>query len=344
MMKPFAALWRLLIAAAVTAVLIVLLVSGISKPIAAQTRPYTAKFTDASGLHAGADVRIRGVLVGRVEAVDLQREQDQSVASVHFTLDRKYGVVATTRLAVKYQTLTGARYLDVVNPAEGHVSTNLITEVPTAMTQPSFDVTTLFNGLQPVIATLSPEELNTFTANVADFLAGDGSGLEPVLDSMRKLTEFIADRQSVVSTLMRNLTEAAGAMGGHASDMVQILNWANRPDAPIDQAMTVLDEFRKSQLYGPGFVEPVMRLLRYVGFPPGEDRHVPATDIDRALDTAFNNVDNTIDAFKLIPAMWENIPDPSPGATPEPCSKGRAALPEPIDVLINGQRVVLCNQ
>lgn len=343
-MMPYSALWRLLIAAAGTVVLIILLVSAISEPVANQTGTYAARFTDASGLHAGADVRIRGVLVGRVASVDLKRDRDQSVALVHFTLDRQYGVVAASRLAVKYQTLTGARYLDVINPAEGDAVKNMITDVPTTMTQPSFDVTTLFNGLQPVIATLSPEELNTFAANVSDFLAGDGGGLEPILDSMRKLTEFVADRQTVIATLMSNLTEVAGAMGGHASDMVQILAWANRPDGPIDQAMTVLDEFRKSQLYGPGFVEPVMRLLRYIGFPPGEDRHVPATDIDRALDTAFNNVDNTIDAFKLIPAMWENIPDPSPTAVPEPCSQGRAALPEPIDVLVNGQRVVLCNQ
>ena len=45
---------------------LVLLLSGISQPVKAKTRSYTATFTDISGLHEGADVRVRGVLAGRV--------------------------------------------------------------------------------------------------------------------------------------------------------------------------------------------------------------------------------------------------------------------------------------
>ena len=73
------------------------------------------------------------------------------------------------------------------------------------MTQPSFDITTLFNGLQPVLATLSPDEINTFTENAIAFLQGDGNGLGPMLDSIHKLTAFVSDRQQVVATLVRNL-------------------------------------------------------------------------------------------------------------------------------------------
>ena len=36
------------------------------------------------------------------------------------------------------------------------------------MTQPSFDITALFNGLQPVIATLSPDDINTFAENAGN--------------------------------------------------------------------------------------------------------------------------------------------------------------------------------
>ncbi|MEB3980099.1 MCE family protein [Mycobacterium sp. 663a-19] len=333
-MSAKAALWRLAISAAVAGVLLVLLLSGISQPVKVQTRTYTAKFTDISGLHDGADVRVRGVLAGRVLATALQRQQGQSVASVDFTLDKKYGVVSNTRIAVKYQTLTGARYLDVLNPAEEYVPASLVTSVPTAMTQPSFDVTRLFNGLQPVLATLNPEQLNAFAANAANFLSGDGSGFAPVLESIHKLTQFLADRQQVVATLMRNLADVAEVMSGHAHDLTQIIDGLN---TPIDSALTVLDEFRKSQLYGPDFVEPLLRLLTNVGLKPDDD-------IDRALDTALNNLDRTLDAFKLIPVMWENIPPPAAAGEPQPCARGRAQLPTTMDVLLNGQRVVLCNR
>ena len=106
-MSAKAALSRLAISGAVAVVLLILLLSGISQPVKAQTRTYNARFTDISGLHGGADVRVRGVLAGRVLTTALQRQHGQSVASVEFTLDKKYGVVANTRIAVKYQTLTG---------------------------------------------------------------------------------------------------------------------------------------------------------------------------------------------------------------------------------------------
>lgn len=333
-MKSRAALWRLVISVAIALVLFSLVLSGVSSPVKAPTRTYTAKITDISGLHDGADVRVRGVLAGRVLSTALERRQGQSIASIVFTLDKKYGVVSDTRIAVKFQTLTGSRYIDVLNPAEKYSTASLVTTVPTTMTQPSFDITRLFNGLQPVFATLRPEELNAFAANTANFLSGDGSGLAPVLVSIRKLTEFMADREQVVAVLMRNLADAADAMGGHAADLAHMIHMVN---IPLDGVLSVLDELRKSELFGADFTAPLVRLLTNAGFKNGDD-------IDTALDTAFNNLDRTFDAFKLIPVMWENIPAPPEDGQPLPCARGRAQLPMTMDILLNGRRVVLCNR
>ena len=185
-MSPRAAAWRIGVALAVAAVLFVLLSNTLINPVDVHTRTYVAEYTDASGLHPDGDVRVRGVRVGKVDSVDLARVDGHNVAQVRFTLDRKYGITADTRLAIKFQALTGVRYIDITNPVEGYRDADLINQIPTSMTQPSFDVTALFNGLQPVLATLSPEEINTFTANAASFLTGDGSGLAPLLDSIRR--------------------------------------------------------------------------------------------------------------------------------------------------------------
>ena len=66
--------------------------------------------------------------------------------------------------------------------------------------------------------------------------------------------------------------------------------------------------------------------------------------MDSSLNRAFTNVDNFVEAIKLVPAMWDNIPPPSQDGAPLPCSRGRAQLPATMDVLLNGQRVVLCNR
>ena len=333
-MKPISALWRLAIVAAVAILLLVLVSNVITQPVAAKLGAYTADFTDISGLHTGADVRVRGVRVGKVESIQLRRLSGQSIAEVAFTLDSSYSIGTDTRLAVNYQALTGLRYVDVTNASDGVPAASPVRHIPTSMTQPSFDITKLFNGLQPVLSTLSPDDLNTFTANVDTFLSGDGSGLGPVLESIHTLTQFLADRQQIVATLMANLKAVADTMSGHAKDFIQIFDWVNRP---IDAALDVIDEFRKTQIYGPGFTSAVVQLLDSAGFKRG-------VNIDDALDKAFINLDNAFEAFKLVPVMWENIPPPSQQGHPLECSRGRAELPLPVDVLLNGQKVTLCKQ
>lgn len=334
-MKPIGALWRFIVSAVLASLVFILIVNVLRQPVAHDTAQYTAEFTDVSGLHEDADVRVRGVRVGKVEALELKRQGGQSVAVVKMSLDTKYAVVPATRLAVKYQALTGLRYIDVVNPTEQSSPSDVIHDIPIAMTQPSFDITTLFNGLQPALATLSPNDIDTFTENVATFMSGDGNGLGPMLDSIRKLTEFVANRQEVVATLMQNLSNMAGVFGGHSADFVQILEWLNRP---LDAALLVLDEFRKSELYGPAFTSAAVRLLKNIGFTPGQ------ADIDKGLDRAITVFDDYSDAFKRVPVVWDNVQPPADPGTPLPCSRGRAQLPESLDILLNGQRVILCNQ
>lgn len=351
-MKGRAAIWRLAITGGIAVILFILVANVITQPVAGDLRSYIAEFTDASGLHQDADVRFRGVRVGKVDAIDLKRRNGQSVAAVMFTLDKRYGIVSATRLAIKFQSLTGLRYVEVVNPSDKYSTADLMTHVPTTMTQPSLDVTALFNGLQPVFATMSPEDIDTFAANAVNYLSGDGSGLKPLLASVRKLTEFVSDRQQVIATLMRNLSELAGPMSGHSQDLVQILKWVN---IPLDGALNAMDEFRKMQLYGGDFWRPVVRLVENLGFPNHPMEGWSFLDpkfrrpewneqnLDQGLDRAFTRIDDFIDAVKLAPVFQDNVPPPQDGA-PAPCSHGRAQLPEQMDVLLNGQRVVLCNR
>lgn len=333
-MKPASALWRLAISVVVAIVLLIMLANILTNPVVTDTRTYTAEFTDASGLHKDGDVRVRGVRVGKVESIDLSRRDGHNVAAVKLTLDKRYGVVPITRIAIKYQALTGVRYVDVLNPAEGYSEDGLVTRVPTSMTQPSFDITALFNGLQPVLATLSPEEIDTFAANAASFLSGDGNGLAPLLESFRKLTEFVSDRQEVVATLMSNLKQVAETIDGKSKELIHLIDLVEQP---VSSVLAARGEFRKAWLYGDAFFAPVVELLHNAGLRP-------ETNADEALDRAFSNLDNFFEAFELVPVMYENVPPPDREGAPEPCTRGPAQLPETMDVLLNGRRVVLCSR
>lgn len=334
MKTPWSALWRLGVAAVVSVVLLIMIATVIQQLPDVATRAYKATFTDVSGLHPGSDVRIHGVQVGKVEKLKLQRSGDRSVASVDFTMDRRFGIVTDSRLIIKFQALTGLRYIDVTDPAEGDTAGVTITDIPTSMTRPSFDVTVLFNGLQPVLATLSPDDINAFTENVAGFLAGDGSGLSPMLDSIRRITAVVSDREQVIGTIVENLAVLSNGITDRSSYLPQMLAELR---IPVDGAMTVLDEFRKSLIYGPEFTQAVVRTFDAAGIKPD-------IDIATAFDKAVTNVYDNIDILKRVPVLWENLPPPSTAGTPAPCSNGPAVLPLPMDVLLNNRKVVLCNQ
>ncbi|WP_084014242.1 MlaD family protein, partial [Mycolicibacter kumamotonensis] len=334
---------RLAVSAFAGVLLFIFMANAIEQPITARARHYTAEFTDASGLHIDADVRIRGVRVGKVVAINLERRRGESIAAVDFTLDDRYAIVNDSRLAVKFQSLTGLRYIEVIHAGANVPGGTGIARVPTEMTMPSFDITALFNGLEPVIATLSPEEINTFTNNVIAYLSGDGSGLEPMVESIHRLTQFVADRQQVIATIMQNLANVSESIGGNAPEFVQIIDWVKRP---LDGALNALEEFNKSELYGDEFNDTVIRLLTNVGFPPLPGSAVSyrlgpqygpkvlPNDIDLALDRAFSNLDDYTDAFKYIPVVWQDIPElPDEGPGVLPCSRGRFNLPVPMDIL-----------
>ena len=69
-MRPRSALWRFILAACMSAALLALIADAITQPVEAKTRTYTAEFTDVSGLNDGADVRVRGVRMGKVQTIE----------------------------------------------------------------------------------------------------------------------------------------------------------------------------------------------------------------------------------------------------------------------------------
>jgi phospholipid/cholesterol/gamma-HCH transport system substrate-binding protein len=321
-------------AAVVSVMLFILIMNAVKSPVSGPTDSYTADFTDVSGLNENADVRIGGVKVGKVQSIRLTEDRGESRAEVTFSLERDYRLTTNTRLAVKYQNLTGIRYVDMTVPSEaGDLTDHLSTE----MTQPSFDITELFNGLQPVLSTLSTDEVNRFTENAIAILQGDGGGLAPMLDSINTLGNYAQNREQLISTLVANLSRVSETLGGKSPQIIEFLRDFS---VPVEQAMTVLDEFRKTSIYGPAFMAPVDRLLIEIGLSPD-------LDVDALISSAFSSVNDASEALRLLPAVLDGLQQPelrTAGSGNMNCTNGAADIPAAVKVLLNGSQVVVCNQ
>ncbi|WP_280426643.1 MlaD family protein [Nocardia carnea] len=326
-------LGKLSIAALLAVALFAIILSAIRNPVDGDTATYTAEFTDVSGLHVNGDIRVKGVRIGKVRAIELVRKDGRSIAEVEFSLEKPYRLFDNTVLAVKYQNLTGVRYIDLAAPDSPGSE---VRRLGADSTRPSFDITELFNGLQPVLNTMSTEEINLFMENAITLLQGDGTGLAPMLDSAQRLADLAHDREQVISTLVANMSRISESMGGRSP---QVLEFVHSLSFPIAKAMTVLHEFPKTAALGPEFLTPVHRLLTQLGL----ERDL---DVEGLLGKAFASIPSAAEALRLLPMAFAGLQLPqltTPAAGGLHCGNGIAQLPTEVDVLLNGSEVVLCN-
>ncbi|WP_067828531.1 MlaD family protein [Nocardia inohanensis] len=296
------------------------------------TRSFTALFTDANGLRAGNDVRLFGVRVGKVSGIAL----DGARAKVTFTMRTDHPMYANNTLAIRYQSLTGQRYLDVQQAESPAGRTNPGDTIGVDRTVPAFDITTLFNGLQPVLAELTPQDLNRFADSMISVLNGDGTGLGPALDAIEKLSDYTTDRQAVISTLVRNLALVADQIGGSSGNAMVMMSQLTAIFVELQEKIGGLIDFGVTI---PPVLRPAMSLLYTLGLT-GD----PNPDLDNLIRVAMPDPAQAVRTLGQVPALLQSLTAlvPDPGTVPT-CSQGTAQAPQPLRVLIAGQRIALCN-
>lgn len=305
----------------------------IERPVDGETDTYTALFTDANGLRGGDDVRLYGVQVGKVRAVEL----DGALARVRFTVTTDRALFTNTVIAIRYQNLTGFRYLDVEQPDHPAGPRDPGSVFGTDETVPDFDITRLFKGLQPVLAELSPEDLNRFATSILAVIQGDGTGLGQALGAIDTLSRYASDRQAVLSTLASNLAQVADHLGGKSGNAMKLLTNLTNLFITITDKLPGLVDFANGI---PGVLKPLRSMLDVFGVTGERDG-----DLDTALRRAFPDPYDAVAAFEnlpgLIQAMTQAIPPTGPDLA---CPNGGATAPAPLQILIAGQGVVLCHR
>ena len=200
---PISALVKFLVFALVTALGTTLLGLTIANARGGQVTEYTARFSDATGLLAGDDVRIAGVVVGSIKDV---RIVDQRVAEVAFDVDSSTPLPSTVSATLKYKNLIGQRYM-ALDQGAGPTGEDLPAggQIPIDRTRPAVNLTVLFNGFQPLFQGLDPDQINKLSMEIVQVLQGEGGTVQSLLASTSSLTNSIADRDQVIGQVIDNL-------------------------------------------------------------------------------------------------------------------------------------------
>jgi phospholipid/cholesterol/gamma-HCH transport system substrate-binding protein len=237
---------KLVIFALITIAATSVLAISIANTNLSSTNDYTARFTDATLLLPGDDVRIAGVRVGQVQNVSIV---DRKQAEVRFSVASGRKLPAAVTAQIKFRNLVGQRYVAlgqgvskdpnaILRPGEN---------IPIERTKPALDLTELFNGFKPLFRALNPTDVNKLSYELIQVLQGEGGTVETLLAHTASLTTAIADKDKVIGDLINNLNgvlDTVNSRGTQLSDLIvtlqQLVTGLAQDRKPIGDAIDAL--------------------------------------------------------------------------------------------------------
>lgn len=242
-----APLIKILIFAVVTVLLTGILGATIANTNFGVTSDYTARFTDASGLHEGDDVRIVGVKVGQVDKINVVGDDDRNLADVHFSISSGYQLPAAVTATVKYRNLVGQRYLSLGTTVDGAGQLAPGGLIPPERTQPALNLTVLFNGFKPLFQALDPQQVNQLSYEIIQVFQGEGGTIESLLTHTASVTSAIADKDKVIGQVIDNLNNVLATvnqrgpqLGNLIDQTQQLVTGLAEQRQPIGDAVSAL--------------------------------------------------------------------------------------------------------
>lgn len=212
------------------------------------TSPYEikAEFTDATGLLRGDVVKAAGVTVGRVEEIDI----DDGIALVTMSIREDVELPANLGAQIRFRNLIGQRMITLSADDQGSGD---LTEpgdlISLDRTDPAFDLSSLFNGLRPLIRSTNPADINIVTRALTDALRGRSDEVEGFLAHVADISETLAGKDRELSVLLDNLNVVTSDLAGRDAQLRATLADLNDFLAAVDAgkddlaaALTTLDE------------------------------------------------------------------------------------------------------
>jgi len=164
-------------------------------------------------LNKNADVKLRGVIVGRVDEITSERGQ----AVIHLALDpdQQSVIAADVQAFIVPKTLFGEKYVELQPVAQSSGRTIQAGDEIEQAALPS-DVENLLIDLDPLLTALNPEDLSYVLTALSDALSGQGEtlgrGLETLSAYLQKMTPLAPELVDDITKLGDTASTYADAM------------------------------------------------------------------------------------------------------------------------------------
>lgn len=207
-------------------------------------RTITAYFTSATAIYPGDEVRVAGVRVGRIEAI----EPDGDQARIRLSVDRDVPIPADAKAVIVAQNLVSARYVQLAPAYETSGPTlpdNAIigvdrTAVPVEWDEVKDQLTRLATDLGPS-GDISTTSISRFIDSAANAMNGNGDKLRETITQLAQVGRILADGSGNIVDVIVNLQTFVNALSDSNAQIVQFQDRLATVSSVIDSSRSDLD-------------------------------------------------------------------------------------------------------
>jgi len=161
-----------------------------------------------------ADVKVDGILVGRVSGAHVSGDQVVMTLQINKGAIRRNHIPADVEARILPKTLFGEKFVDLVIPPNSGSSAPLLKPggvIDQDHSKTAIELQTVFNDLVPLLRSLKPAELSIALSNLADALRGRG-------DALGHNLELVNTYFTTFNTHLGNLNEDISGLADLASN------------------------------------------------------------------------------------------------------------------------------
>ncbi|NNH75081.1 MCE family protein [Nocardia uniformis] len=194
--------------------------STLQRSVAGPTHSYSAVFSDVLGLRIGDDIRMAGVRVGRVDTIDFT---DGYRARVDFRIENDQHLSTSTKALVRYQNLIGQRYIALMPGKDAGQPLDPGGQIPIERTEPSFDVSSLLSGFEPLFSVLQPDQVNSLSETLIQALQGNGVSLSALVTQAAELAGTFGQRDKILGDVIANLSSVLAGLANRSGELETLI-------------------------------------------------------------------------------------------------------------------------
>lgn len=185
-------------------------------------RSYTAVFTEAGGLQTGDEVRLGGVVVGKVSSIHL--DHGQVIAS--FTVEGEGRIGDATRASIKTATPLGTKFLAVQPAGGGELESGA--RIPVDRTSSPYDLQDILNQLADTTGRIDLPRLGKSLEVVSQTFQNTPPELHGALDGLSRLSQSLASRDVALRDLLSNANGVTGVLAQRSTQLATLMTDGNQ--------------------------------------------------------------------------------------------------------------------